>query len=109
MWLFARMRSITFAPPQSHCTHPLPVNPPLFPPQHPWLRRAAPDVQLDAVVIERMRTFAAMSRVKRAAMLVAVSGKLQVRRDRAPWLGPQTPPPMLAGWPTLFGACAQLL
>lgn len=50
---------------------------------HPWLRRAAPDVQLDAVVIERMRTFAAMSRVKRAAMLVAVSGKLQ---DDAPEL-----------------------
>ncbi|GAB4814919.1 hypothetical protein N2152v2_001965 [Parachlorella kessleri] len=45
--------------------------------KHPWLQRAAPDVQLDGVVIARMRNFAALNKVKRAAMLVAVQGLTQ--------------------------------
>lgn len=39
--------------------------------QHQWLCQAAPDAPLPHVVIQRIRSFAAMTRVKRAAMLVA--------------------------------------
>jgi calcium-dependent protein kinase len=42
--------------------------------QHAWLCQAAPDSDLGAGVIQRMKAFAAMTRVKRAAVLVATQG-----------------------------------
>ena len=42
--------------------------------QHKWLKQqgAAPDTPLDNVVIKRMRKFAAMSKRKKAALLVSL-------------------------------------
>lgn len=82
--------------PLASAPHPSPPIPQPPHAQHPWLLRTAPDVQLDAVVITRMRNFAAMSKVKRAAMLVAAQGLTQVgtgvvgaggQAGRGWWLG----------------------
>jgi calcium-dependent protein kinase len=43
--------------------------------QHPWLRSqgVAPDKPLDSVVISRLRNFAGMNRLRKAAILAAAS------------------------------------
>ena len=40
--------------------------------QHPWLKQqgAAPDKPLDSIVLRRMKNFAAMNKLKKAALLV---------------------------------------
>lgn len=42
--------------------------------QHSWLCVTAPDIPLGEDVVERIRSFAAMTKVKRAAMLLAAQG-----------------------------------
>ena len=46
--------------------------------QHPWLKQqgAAPDKPIDNIVISRMRKFAAMNKMKQAALMV-MAKKLQ--------------------------------
>jgi calcium-dependent protein kinase len=42
--------------------------------QHSWLCQAAPDTPLGEDIVERIRSFAAFTKVKRAAMLLAAQG-----------------------------------
>ena len=51
--------------------------------QHSWLCQAAPDTPLGEDIMERIRSFAAMTKVKRAAMLLAAQG---LEENNAPQL-----------------------
>jgi calcium-dependent protein kinase len=51
--------------------------------QHSWLCQAAPDTPLGEDIVERIRSFAAMTKVKRAAMLLAAQG---LEEDNVPQL-----------------------
>jgi len=73
---------MSFSSANPHSPHPTPPRPtpkhiaqecPVV--QHKWLKQqgAAPDTPMDSVVIKRMRKFAAMSKLKKAALLVSPS------------------------------------